>query len=190
MCIRDSSELALPLPRPRAFLLNTRPGSLASYTLADLAEPVPGASIQVGDTTWQFYQWADPETDASGPPAASWAPGLDLAGYFPGEFIPGQETIVVLTWDITGPPPDALYHFGVYLLNERDEVVAQHDGPGFDSVQWRAGDRFITYHRLAVPPDLPAGTYRVAAALYTWPDLVRAELRLSLIHISEPTRPY
>ncbi len=171
------SELALPLPRPRAFLLNTRPGSLASYTLADLAEPVPGASIQVGDTTWQFYQWADPETDASGPPAASWAPGLDLAGYFPGEFIPGQETIVVLTWDITGPPPDALYHFGVYLLNERDEVVAQHDGPGFDSVQWRAGDRFITYHRLAVPPDLPAGTYRVAAALYTWPDLVRAELR-------------
>ncbi len=171
------SELALPLPRPYAFLLNTRPGSLAAYTLNDLAYPVPDANIQVGDATWQFYEWTEPEQGTSSPPAASWALGLDLAGYFPGEFIPGQETIVVLTWDVTDPPSDALYHFGVYLLNERDEVVAQHDGPGFDSVQWRAGDRFITYHRLAVPPDLPAGTYRVAAALYTWPDLVRAELR-------------
>lgn len=171
------SELALPLPRPYAFLLNTRPGSLAAYTLNDLAYPVPDANIQVGDATWQFYEWTEPEQGTSSPPAASWALGLDLAGYFPGEFVPGQETIVVLTWDINGPPPDALYHFGVYLLNERDEVVAQHDGPGFDSAQWRAGDRFITYHRLALPPDLPAGTYRVAAALYTWPDLVRAELR-------------
>ena len=174
--ILADNELALPLPRPYAVYLDTRPGSLASYSLADQADPLPDAKLTVKDQEWQFYQWA--ESEGSTPPAlARWESGLDLVGYFPGELIAGEETIIVLTWDITEPPPDDLYHFGVYLLNERDEVVAQHDGPGFDSVQWQAGDGFITYHRLAIPTDLPDGTYRTAVALYTWPDLVRAELR-------------
>lgn len=174
--ILADNELALPLPRPYAIHLDTRPGTLASYSLADQADLLPDAELTVNDQRWQFYQWTEPDGRPTGTPLASWDMGLDLVGYFPGEFVPGQETIIVLTWDITEPPPDDLYHFGVYLLNERDEVVAQHDGPGFDSVQWRAGDGFITYHRLAIPADLPYGTYRTAVALYTWPDLVRAEL--------------
>ena len=171
------SDLALPRPRPYSFLLDTRPGSLASYQLADQAEVIPEASIQVKDAKWQFYKWTEPESGTGRRPLASWKLGLDLESYFPGEFVPGQETMVVLTWNISDSPPGELYHFGVYLLNERDEVVAQHDGPGFDSIQWLAGDGFTTYHRLAVPNDLPAGTYRVAAALYRWPDLLRADLR-------------
>lgn len=174
--ILADSELALPLPRPYAFILNTRPGSLASYSLADQAELVPDARLEVRDQTWQFYKWTEPEAGTGRSPLASWDIGLDLVGYFPGQMVPGQEMIIVLTWDNTQGPPDALYHFGVYLLNERDEVVAQHDGPGFDSVQWQAGNGFITYHRLAIPADLPDGNYRTAVALYTWPDLVRAEL--------------
>jgi hypothetical protein len=174
--ILADSELALPLPRPYAFILNTRPGSLAAYSLADQGELVPDARLEVGDQTWQFYKWTEPEAGTSRSPLASWDIGLDLVGYFPGQVVPGQEMIVVLTWDSTQGPPDDLYHFGVYLLNERDEVVAQHDGPGFDSVQWRAGNGFITYHRLVIPADLPDGNYRAAVALYTWPDLVRAEL--------------
>ena len=64
-------------------------------------------------------------------------------------------------------------------VGERDGGLVfevRDDGPGFDSVQWRAGDRFLTFHRLPLPADLPAGTYRTAVALYTWPGLVRAEL--------------
>jgi hypothetical protein len=170
------SDLALPLPRPYAFYLDTRPGALASYVIADQGEALPEAAIQVKDQTWQFYQWAEPEAAMPSSPIASWAMGLDLVGYFPGEWVPGQETIIMLTWDVTDPPPGERYHFGVYLLDEQGQVVAQHDGPGFDSVQWRAGDRFLTFHRLNLPADLPAGVYRTAVALYTWPELVRAEL--------------
>lgn len=82
----------------------------------------------------------------------------------------------MLTWDVTGPPPGKRYHFGVYLLDEQGQVVAQHDGPGFDSIQWQAGDRFVTFHRLSLPADLPPGDYQMAVALYTWPELIRAEL--------------
>ena len=55
-------------------------------------------------------------------------------------------------------------------------MAAQQDGPGFDSAQWRAGDRFVTFHPLPLPADLPPGDYRAAVALYTWPDIVRAPL--------------
>ena len=174
--ILADGDLALPLPRPYALFLNTRPGSLASYSLADQAAPIPDTAIRVKDQVWQFYRWAEPESGYKAPPLASWNIGLNLVGYFPGELIPGQEMIIVLTWDIASPPPEDVYHFGVYVLDEQDAIVAQHDGPGFDSVQWRSGDGFITYHRLAIPADLPAGTYRTAVALYTWPDLIRAEL--------------
>nr|HMT21512.1 hypothetical protein [Promineifilum sp.] len=59
---------------------------------------------------------------------------------------------------------------------EAGAVAAQHDGPGFDSVQGRPGDRFVPFHPLPIPADLPDGTYRTAVALYTWPELVRAGL--------------
>ncbi len=173
--ILADGDLALPLPRPNALFLNTRPGSLASYSLADQAVSLPDAAIPVKDQLWQFYRWAEPEAGDKAPSLASWNLGLDLVGYFPGELHPGQELIIVLTWDIAGQPPSDVYHFGVYVLDEQDAIVAQHDGPGFDSNQWRVGDGFITYHRLAIPADLPAGTYRTAIALYSWPELMRAE---------------
>ena len=81
----------------------------------------------------------------------------------------------MLTWEIANRPA-ADSHFGVYLLDEAGRVVAQHDGPGFDSTQWRPGDRFVTFHPLPLPPDLPPGDYRAGVALYTWPDIVRAPL--------------
>ncbi len=170
------SDLALPWPRPHAFHLDTRPGSLASYVIGDQGEALPEATVQVKDQTWQFYRWTEPEAGNTRSPLASWAVGLDLIGYFPGKLTAGQETVIVLTWGVTAPPPGEKYHFGVYLLNEQGQVVAQHDGPGFDTIQWGAGDDFLTFHRLQLPPDLPAGVYRTAVALYTWPGLARAEL--------------
>jgi hypothetical protein len=169
-------DLALPLPSPCAVYLDTRPGSLASYSLAAQATPIPGAQVSMKDQIWQFYEWTEPEHATESAPIAAWNLGLDLIGYFPAELIPGQERMLVLTWQVADEPPDGLYHFGAYLLDERDQLVAQHDGPGFDSVQWRPGDRFVTFHPLPVPGDLPAGVYRTAVALYSWPELVRAEL--------------
>jgi hypothetical protein len=169
-------DLALPQPSPCAVYLDTRPGSLASYSLAAGATPIPNAALTVNDQVWPFYEWREPERAGDTTAVARWDNGLALVGYFPGDLIPGGDMTLVLTWEVVAPQADALYHFGAYLLGEDDTLVAQQDGPGFDSAQWRAGDRFVTFHRIPVPGDLTDGTYRTAVALYSWPELIRAEL--------------
>ena len=173
--ILADGDLALPQPSPCAVYLDARPSSLSSYSLAAQATPIPEAIVPVKAGDWQFYDWGEPERGSISP-ISSWDIGLDLIGYFPGDPIPGQEMTLALTWEITSPAPADLYHFGAYLLDETGGLVAQQDGPGFDSVQWRPGDRFVTFHRLPVPDDLPAGTYRTACRALQRPGLTRADL--------------
>lgn len=173
--ILADGDLSLPLPRPCAVYLDTRPGTAASYALAAQAQALPGEQVQVRDQTWQFYEREEPAASSASGVIAGWDAGLDLVGYFPGDLRPGETMTLVLTWDVTDRP-GAFYHFGTYLLDETGAVVTQHDGPGFDSVQWRPGDRFVTFHPLPIPADLPGGHYRTAVALYAWPELTRAEL--------------
>lgn len=173
--ILADGDLSLPLPMPCAVYLDTRPGTPASYALAAQARPLPGEQVRVRDQTWQFYERVEPDNPPASAAIAGWDAGLNLVGYFPGDLRPGETMTLVLTWDVTDRP-GALYHFGTYLLDEAGAVVTQHDGPGFDSVQWRPGDRFVTFHPLPIPADLAGGAYRTAVALYTWPDLVRVGL--------------
>jgi len=171
--ILADGDLALPLPSPCAVYLDARPGSRAAYTLAAQAELIPGAGVTIKDQQWQFYHWAEgPRGDTAGAPRWN---DVSLIGVFRGEAVLGQNLTFVLTWEIANRPT-ADYHFGLYLLDAAGSVAAQHDGPGFDSAQWRPGDRFVTFHPLPLPPDLPAGDYRAGVALYTWPDIVRAPL--------------
>ena len=166
-------DMALPLPSPCAIYLDARPGSRASYALAAQAQPIPDAGVTVKDQQWQFYDWREgPRGETAGAPRWNEA---SLIGVFRGDPVPGQNLTFVLTWEIAARPAVA-YHFGLYLLDEANTVVAQHDGPGFDSTQWRPGDRFVTFHPLPLPPDLPPGDYRAGVALYTWPDIIRAAL--------------
>ena len=166
-------DLALPLPSLCAVYLDARPGSRASFALAAQAQPIAGVGVTVKDQTWPFYDWTEePRGDTTAAPR--WE-SLRLVGSFRGEPTPGQNLTLVLTWEVVARPP-ANIHFGAYLLDAAGGVAAQHDGPGFDSAQWRAGDRFVTFHPLPLPPDLPPGDYRATVALYTWPDIVRAPL--------------
>ena len=166
-------DLALPLPSPCAVALDARPGSRAAYVLAAEAQPIPGAGVTVKDQAWTFYDWAEgPRGETAGAPR--WDAAL-LVGTFTGQPTPGRDLTLALTWEALARPA-AAYHFGAYLLDANNQVIAQHDGPGFDSAQWRAGDRFVTFQPLPVPADLPPGNYRAAVALYTWPDIVRVPL--------------
>lgn len=166
-------DLSLPRPSPCAIYLDARPGSRASDLLAARAEAVTGAALAVGPQTWRFYRWADDTIE--GEPLAEWATGAALTGYELGVLTPGQPWPLQLTWQVVAQP-GGLYHFGAYLLDTAGALIAQHDGSGFDSAQWRAGDRFVTFHELPIPAELPPGPYRPAVALYSWPDIVRAEL--------------
>jgi hypothetical protein len=169
-------QLAIAIPAPCAIYLDAWPASRASTWLATAATPLPDAAIPVLGETWQFYIL--PSEAQSEPPAylAQWVNGVALAKVARGEFHPGVTLPLTLTWAVEASPPEIEYHFGTYLLTMDNQVVAQSDGPGFDSIQWRAGDRFITWFDIPVPQDLPPGEYQIAVALYVWPTLERIDL--------------
>jgi hypothetical protein len=175
-------NLAVPLPAPCAVYLDALPSSRVSAWLDDEAAPLPGTEIDVLGQRWRFYDLpAEARTGllgkvSPGEPLAMWGNGVALVGYERGEVRPGTALPLTLAWSVETQPPEVVYHFGTYLLTREGQVAAQSDGPGFDSIQWRAGDGFITWFEIAVPPDLPPGDYRVAVALYTWPGLERIDL--------------
>lgn len=168
-------ETAVPLPTPCAIYLDARPGSRASQWVTANATPIPDAAVTVREETWRFYQRETAAT-ANPQPLAEWTNGASLVGYERGDLIPGQPLPLTLEWRVVATPPEQLLHIGTYLLTADNQVVAQHDGPGFDSIQWREGDGFITWFEIPVAAELPPGDYQIAAALYTWPDLVRVNL--------------
>lgn len=168
-------ETAVPLPAPCAIYLDARPASRASQWVAANATPLPAAVVTVREEVWRFYQRETAAT-ANPQPLAEWTNGASLVGYERGDLVPGQPLPLALEWRVVATPPEKLLHIGTYLLTADNQVVAQHDGPGFDSIQWREGDGFITWFEIPVAAELPPGDYQIAAALYTWPDLVRINL--------------
>jgi 4-amino-4-deoxy-L-arabinose transferase-like glycosyltransferase len=176
-------RLAVPLPAPCAVYLDGLPGSPAAAWLAREAEPLPERAVDVGARRWRFYALpaatrataADLSFEPGADPA--WANGAALTAYRRGPVGPGATLPLTLTWSVEMPAPEVVYHLGAYLLDGEQRVVAQADGPGFDSIQWRAGDGFVTWSGIALPADLPPGDYRLALAWYTWPQVERVDLR-------------
>lgn len=66
--------------------------------------------------------------------------------------------------------PDRTYHTFVHLLDAGGTIVAQHDGPPGDgqlpTLGWLPGEYLTDPHTLQLPPDLPAGEYRLSIGLY------------------------
>jgi 4-amino-4-deoxy-L-arabinose transferase-like glycosyltransferase len=175
-------DLAVPVPAPCALYLDARPGSRASAWLAQTALPLPQADVQVYDETWRFYDLPAGERadlvqvmETTGAPV-TWTNGLALVGYARGDLGPEMPLPLTLAWAVVDEPPAEHYHFGAYLLTQDNQLVSQSDGPGFDSVQWRPGDHFVTWFDIPGQSDLPAGTYRIGLAMYTWPDVLRVDL--------------
>lgn len=175
-------ELALPLPQPCALYLDARPGSRASRWLAETAVPLPAADLTTQNETWRFYELPSELMQVTidglvnGRQPDQWTNGAALAQWQRGEWQSGAPLPLTLLWQVADQPPHRAYHIGAYLLTAANEVVAQADGPGFDSIQWRPGDYFLTWFEIPVPPDLPPGQYRLALAQYTWPGLERVDL--------------
>ncbi len=168
-------QMAIAVPAPCAIYLDAWPASHASTWLASNAIPLQDMAIPVLGETWQFYVLSSEVEDGS-QILARWVNGVALTGYVRGEIRPGVTLPLTLTWAVEASPPEIAYHFGSYLLAADNRVIAQSDGPGFDSIQWRVGDRFITWFDIPVPQDLPPGEYQIAVALYVWPTLERIEL--------------
>lgn len=96
--------------------------------------------------------------------------GYDLEGGLTGEkLMPGQSLRVTLSWQAEATP-DQNYTVFVQLLDGSNQVYAQHDGqPGGGALittTWAPGEYVRDEHRLALPPDLPPGEYRLIAGMY------------------------
>lgn len=93
-----------------------------------------------------------------------------LLGYdAPDSAFPGGPLAIALYWEATAPDGRA-YTVFVHLLNKDGELVAQSDGPPragtYPTSIWDAGERVVDERVLVLPPDLPAGRYRLLAGLY------------------------
>jgi hypothetical protein len=175
-------DLAVPVPAPCAVYLDALPGSQTSAWLEAVAAPLSEDTIEVLGERWRFYDLPEGarahvvEGFFPQEPLATWANGVALARYERGPVRPGTVLRLAIAWSVETQPPEVVYHFGTYLLTLDNQLIAQSDGPGFDSIQWREGDSFITWFDIAVPLDLPPGDYQIAVALYTWPGLERIDL--------------
>lgn len=101
------------------------------------------------------------------------ANGVVLLSYdLPQTTAPGDTLEVWLAWWVqVGPPPGSDYHFFVHLLDGEGHLRSQHDGVPLPTPFWRAGDLVLSRFTVPIPSDLPTGSYRIQAGLYTYPDI-------------------
>ncbi len=102
---------------------------------------------------------------------AQFGPSVELMGYDVREAIraPGSPLEVTLHWHALETPDKGYYSF-VHLLDEEEEIVAQHDGPPGESelptLGWLPSEYLTDTHLLQLPFDLDDGIYRLAVGLY------------------------
>lgn len=91
---------------------------------------------------------------------------------------PGGELNVMLTWTGIGPVLDE-YNVFAHLVGPDGRQVVQDDGPPVDGAMptWLFGpDEYPDEHTLGIPPDLPAGRYRLRVGLYSLETMNRLPL--------------
>ena len=83
-------------------------------------------------------------------------------------------TLTVSLWWSTAEPLATSYSISTFLLNDNGILRAQHDGAPQDGDQptntWQPDEIIFDTHRISIPPDLPAGEYRLAVKVYNSAD--------------------
>ncbi len=113
---------------------------------------------------------------------------LDGFKFKPGTAAPGGSIDLHLRWQaLAAPPLD--YTVFVHLLDDGGQLVAGSDSPPlggtYPTTIWATGERVLDSHRLPLPPELPAGQYRLAVGWYHQP----TGQRLSLLPENAPANP-
>jgi hypothetical protein len=85
---------------------------------------------------------------------------------------PGGQLTLLTLWRVLqdAPPPTAIF---VHLLDPEGQLRGQHDGLDVDLGSLQPGDVIAQLHLLSIPPDAPAGDYRLQVGMYNRADQVR-----------------
>lgn len=138
---------------------------------------------------------ADPAQDTRTPSGASLGAGaIVLDGYQHAPHAhPGTTLALALYWRVERQPPQD-YTVYVHLLNEQGTITAQRDLPPLDgslpTTQWKTGDLIRDDQDLALPANIPNGTYQLVVGMYDPKTLVAINdsgpITLGTITISPP----
>jgi hypothetical protein len=101
-------------------------------------------------------------------------PTIRLIGYdlSPTQLAPGDTCELVLYWQALARPP-LDYTIFVHLLDAQGQYVTGWDtmprDNAFPTAGWPVRTTVDDLHRLALPADLPPGTYQISLGMYYWP---------------------
>jgi hypothetical protein len=90
---------------------------------------------------------------------------LRLIGYESSGTIAAGESIHLRLWLHALDSPGRELRLFAHVEDDQFRVLAQDDALGYDAREWQPGDRFISFHTLALPADLPVGA-RLRIGLY------------------------
>jgi hypothetical protein len=173
--VRDPHTIRVPPGTP--------PGDY--FLVAGLYDPVTWSRLPVlegGDPGWSdvvaipvsVVKAPHPpslaDLDITWPAPADLGPGLRLLGAMPErEWLPRSDFLrVALFWEAMSAPL-ADYQVSLRLLDAGGtEVLMETARPSYDrypTTRWVAGERVRDNHALWIPPDFPAGTYRLQVRL-------------------------
>jgi hypothetical protein len=108
----------------------------------------------------------------------------------------GESLRLAVLWRVEDPPPSSpRFRFFNHLAAPTGATVAQADGIGFETPDWRAGDLVLSWFSLPIPPSTPTGFYSLRSGLYDPSSLARSplvgtpsgdSLLLGTVHILAP----
>jgi hypothetical protein len=106
------------------------------------------------------------------PVGAVFGEALHLRGFT--SALVGSTLVITPSWSVQAGRPGGVVSF-VHVLAPDGRRVAQVDAPLDQGmfVEWQAGQQFDAPLPVPLPPDLPAGAYRVVMGLYTPSDGAR-----------------
>ncbi len=88
----------------------------------------------------------------------------------------GESVSITLYWRALLAVPES-YTVFIHVLDERGRTAAQADGlpvnADYPTDWWASGEMIGDQHQISLPPDVPAGQYRIAIGLYRLADLSR-----------------
>jgi 4-amino-4-deoxy-L-arabinose transferase-like glycosyltransferase len=172
--LRDDHLLAIPADAPEGVytLMAGMYALSGDGTLQPLGEPVVIGPVGVKTEV------PTEVGDVGYPVRASFAGQIELLGYDATQ--QGSGLVVTLHWRCLQAIDDE-YTVFVHLLDTGDRVITQHDSQPRDGRYptsiWDAGEVVADPHLLSLPPDLPAGPYRLRVGLYVLESGERLEMQ-------------
>jgi hypothetical protein len=181
---------ALPIPDDDASLLLVAPNAPLDPFFVERVdmELLERVDLQQGDVDpyFEVFSWRPALDLPSGPVDVgadevalplSFDGVLELTGYdvLGSDAAPGDVVTVATAWRVMdpsrlGPVQDDAYGLEavlfVHAVGLDGDIVAQADRLDSPAWAWRSGDSFVQLHRLTLPDDLDAGSYRLALGMY------------------------